>query len=701
MSGKSKIKHEVFRPNYYRAIRAVPRLATDGKTNFIPKPEKRDRGATIANARFCIEDTSVRMHAFTNVRSVTGKQEPEALANADDDDDGNLGDVLDEDYQPGDELKPDATLAQIPGEQGAPPPPSGYYVENMYGTALMDFILAPVRKAFSSHPRIKTYIIVMDKGIFNPRPKTYVQKLRTNNMLKTMERQQIAPIKYEAGEIPEIVAANKILPPWIAVVADRTLYQHAVCQMFDMVVALYRPPPGRRVIIDCLDMAATAPNSLGEWMHSERIHLDDYAKGVVRRARELLVDNPDWWTEARRIGYELAHAGHIESVPMMIETNEAGETYQPILLHNARCRAGEGDIEIHNWFTKMSESEQHKAFEGERRLVGELDQRNLEYYSAQQIREMQDAADVRGPQPIPLADQPSERIAPGDETVNNCTHPNRGLVLTCDTDFLSMTLFWYARFCYKNRTTGLNCLDNAPLFAIGECQVLRTGWLQEPTDFYIKPKKRKRGTDDNGDVAPPPEEPIQAAPISALEVYDVHRLWQLITGCDVAANSTLAHLEKVASFVAFCAMCGNDYLAGIYFVSRTNMFAAYQRLANDPATPPLVRFDNGEKLTAIINPIVYIHFVKSCYYQMLMAARGKANKPTAPVTNMSYNAVARIVAAKFKNVKNHMPSEDVLQLMYERTTWCVNYALHGPQSNTEILDDSVWGWQARTIDKRY
>jgi hypothetical protein len=440
-------------------------------------------------------------------------------------------------------------------------------------------------------------------------------------------------------------------------------------------------------------------------MHSERIQLDDYAKGVVRRTRELLADNPDWWIEARRITYELGHAGHIRSVPICIETNEEGQTYLPFLLHNATCRAGEADIEIHGWFTRMSEWEQHKAFEGERRLAGDLDQRNIDYYSVEQIREMAEAAEFRGPQPLPLADQPGERIAPGDESVNNCTHPNRGLVLTCDTDFLSLTLLWYARFCFKNRDTGLNCLDNAPLFAIGECQVLRTGWLQEPTDFYKKPtKKRKRAADDvdsTGAAPPPPPEPVvENAPISALEVYDVHRLWQLVSGCDVAAHSTLAHLEKVASFVAFCTICGNDFLANLRGVSHTNMFAAYQRFANDPAMPTLVRFDNAEKLTAIVNPTVYVHFVKSCYYQMLMALPGKANKPTAPVNKMSYAAVARIVAAKFKDLKRHMPNEEVLELKYDRTTWCINYAVHGPQSNTEILDDSVWGWPSNTIDKR-
>jgi len=41
-----------------------------------------------------------------------------------------------------------------------------------------------------------------------------------------------------------------------------------------------------------------------------------------------------------------------------------------------------------------------------------------------------------------------------------------------------------------------------------------------------------------------------------------------------------------------------------------------------------------------------------------------------------------------------------LRLMYDRATWCVNYALHGPQSITHLLDDSVWGWQSGTIEKR-
>lgn len=513
-----------------------------------------------------------------------------------------------------------------------------------------------------------------------------------------MEKQQVLPITYKPGEVPEIIAADKIIPPWIAVKADRTLYYHAVSQMFDMMFALYRPPPGRRVIVDCLDMAATAPNSLGEWMHSERLVLDQYAQKIVAETRELLRDNPDWWTKCRHIGYELAHGGHIASVPVCIETAEDGTTYQPFLLYNALCHAGEADIEMHNWMTKMSAPDQHITLAGDRKVSAPVDDRNLEFYDAQQIRDMQEAAEQRGAQPLPLSEQPEKMQAPGDETQNNCTHPNRGLILTCDTDFLSITLLWYARFCFLNRRTGLNCLDNAPLFSIGECEVLRTGWLQSGADYYVKPKaalKRKR-----------PEAPTTAAPaeegqpIVAIEVYDVHRLWQMVAQCDVASNSTLKHLERVASFVAFCVMCGNDYLAGLYFVSRKNMYAAYKALAENPAIPTLVRFDDADTLTAIINPAVYTHFIKGCYYQQLMSMPGAANKPVLPVHSMSYHGVNEIVRAKWKDRKKHMPDDETLLLMYERATWAVNYALHGPQSITHLLDDSIWGWKSGTIDKR-
>lgn len=691
MSGKSKIKHDVLRPHFFSAVRAIPRLAGDGKTNFIPKPERRDAGATIANARYVIEDTGVRLHAFNNVHKVNPNERAEGEEGA--------GDDADEDFD-----------AARPHNLASAAPQTGYYVENLYGTALLQFVLAPVRKAFASHPRIKTFIIVMDKSIFMPRPKTYVQMGRTNNMLRTMEAQQVKPIVYNPGEIPEIIAADKIIPPWIAVRADRTLYQHAIDQLISLMCALYKPPRGRRLIIDVLDMAATAPNSLDEWMHSARIVMDDYAKATVARAKVLLQGNADWWVEARRITYELGHGGHVWSVPIQIYTDDEGTTYKAGLLYNALKREGEADVEIHNWFTDMTEERQHITLTGELVAGDPIDERNLEFYDVNQIQEMLDLANTRAPDPLPFAQMGEDRIAPGDDEQNPCTHPNRGIVLTCDTDFLSLTLLWYARYCFLNRASGINCIDNAPLHSIGECQVMRTGWLQSAKDYYVRPVKRKAPAtlDEDGDV-----EGAQAAnadalatapaqPVTALEVWDVHRLWQMVSGCDVASNSSLKHLARVTSFAVFCALCGNDYLNGLYFVSRVSMYAAYKKMldASDDPTTLLVSFDNEAKLTVIVNPIVFVQLLKGCYWHQLMSLRGSANKPDKPVASMSYSAVARVVAAKYKNRKCHMPNAADLALIYQRLTWCANYAFHGPQSITEILDDNVWGWPPGTIETR-
>lgn len=694
MSGKSKIKHDVFRPHFFSSVRAIPRLAGDGKTNFIPKPEKRDSGATIANARYVIEDTGVRMHAFNNVHKVNPAERAEGEEGA--------GDDADEDF--------DATR---PANLTSAAAATGYYVENMYGTALLQFVLAPVRKAFASHARIKTFIIVMDKSIFMPRPKTYVQMGRTNTMLRTMEAQQIKPIVYNPGEIPEIIAADKIIPPWIAVRADRTLYQHAIDQLVALMCALYKPPRGRRLIIDVLDMAATAPNSLDEWMHSARLVMDDYAKETVARAKELLHGNADWWVEARRVTYELGHGGHVWSVPIQIYTDDEGMTYKAGLLYNALKNGGEADLEIHNWFTDMTEERQHITMRGELLAGDPLDERNLEFYDVNQVQEMLDLANTRAPDPLPFAQMGEDRIAPGDDEQNPCTHPNRGIVLTCDTDFLSLTLLWYARYCFLNRAGPINCIDNAPLFSIGECQVLRTGWLQDAKDYYTRPLKRKAAAaatlNEDGTEAVPASvanelvgaPAVTGCPVTALEVWDVHRLWQMVSQCDVATNSSMKHLARVASFAVFCALCGNDYLAGLYFVSRVSMFAAYRKMLEASASPTLlVSFDNAEKLTVIVNPIVFVQLIKGSHWQQLMSLKGVANKPDKPVDRMSYSATARIVAAKYKDKKRHMPNADDLALIYQRLTWCGNYMFHGPQSNTEILDDNVWGWPAGTIERR-
>ncbi len=680
MSGKSKIKHDVFRPNFFGAVRAIPKLAGDGKTVFIPKPEKRDKGATIANARYVIEDTGVRMHAFNNVHSLARNN----TANNDADDDAQ-----DENF--------DVNNPTAPAR-----PTTGFTVESLTGAALMQFVLAPVRRAFRAHDRIKTFIMVMDKGIFMPRPKTYVQNNRTEQMLATMEKQQIKPIVYKPGEIPEIVALDKVLPPWISVRVDRTLYQHAVDQMFALVMALYKPPRGRRLVIDCLDMAATAPNSLGEWMHSARIVMDDYAKRVVTEAKVLLANNANWWTEARRLTYELGHGGHIWSVPVAIYTDDDGVTYKPYLLTNALRQRGEADMEIHTWFTDMDETRQHITLGGEMVLADPIDERHKEFYNAAQLLEMAEAATTYGPEPVPFADAVLDRVAPGDDAFNPCTHPNRGIVLTCDTDFLSLTVLWYARYCFLHRATEINCIDNAPLFSIGECQMVRTGWLQSHTDYFVKPKKRKAAdalNEDGTEVVPLNPTPPQV--ITALEVWDVHRLWQMVSGAERAQNSGIAHLARVTSFAAFCALCGNDYLDGLAWVSRVSMFKAYSKLMSTrPPEELLITFDNENSLTAIVNPIVFIHLIKGCYWYQLQSLPGKTNKPEFPVDRMTYSAVARIMAAKYKDKKRHAPDDDRLALLYERLTWSINYALHGPQAIADILDDSVWGWPHALLEKR-
>jgi hypothetical protein len=436
-------------------------------------------------------------------------------------------------------------------------------------------------------------------------------------------------------------------------------------------------------------------------MHSARIEMDDYAKDVVARAKLLLRDDPNWWQEARRLTYELGHGGHFKSIPICIETDMNGVTFEPFLLRGAASNCGEADMEIHAWLTRMSRRQQHTTLIGERVVATEIDERNAAFYSAEQIREQKELAELRGLDPLPLDETPELLFPEGDLQQNPCTEPNRGLILTCDTDFLSLAPMWYARYCYMNVGSGLNCIDDAPLHSVGECEVLRTGWIASADDFYVKPAATgKRAAAGASAPTPQPNEPASR---TALEVYDVHRQWQIITGAKNPNTRTkeeaFQDLQRVASFVAFCAMCENDYLDGLYFVSHPSMWDAFQKFILDPLMPPLVTF-HEPNMTAVVNPAFYVHFIKGCYHAQLLSYDCKTNKPPRPAAEMSYAAVSTIQTSKWKDAKRHMPKEDRLELMYERTTWCINYAFHGPQQITELLEDSIWGWRPGTIDQR-
>lgn len=695
--GKSDIKADVFRTRFANCAFAVQKNADESKNNFVPCLPRsgEDRTQTLDNVTYVVEDTGIRLHGFDNMVRI---------------------DPANED--------------------------SGWRVRGQTGEAFIGFVLAPVRRVFELYPRVHTFIMAMDKGCFMPRPKTYTQALRTEDIMATMEKRGVVPLETpESGPMPCIIGMSKLLPAWVAVRANRTLYRHAVCEMMDLIIETYRPPPGKRLILDYLDRAATAPDTVDDWMCSERLLCDEFAIEQITAVREQLrTMKGDWRTVGRKVASQLGHAGHIESVPVVLETDRSGVTYAPFLLERAANTCGEADVGIQFWLSAMQADRQHLTLRGPRRSGVPLEPDD-DLYTEEQVTAhnaaLEREANLEERQPQPLARQmelarttiaqveehlgsiyaqynasgelqgsdalykQAQLLALRTTPENPCQLPNRGLVLSSDTDFLSLLPLWYSQFaaeCAADGKPPQYCIDNAPLFSVGECNVVRLGWLSSKDDYYIKPPPLKR--DANGVPVGPPPPPAQV-PILVHEVWDIQKidakLALLLDAIDDGEGSDAAdtigpetHLARMASFAALCAQCENDFLAGLYFINNHTMLEAFFAVRGK-----LVEYTGQpQRRVAVVVPDRYATFVKHCYHIALLKAHPKSpkNKPALPAEQMSYNDVAAVAVNKYSDTQKHMPDRERLKLMYQRLQWWLVYAMRAHISITELLDDTVWGW---------
>lgn len=677
MGQKSKIKSDVIRPFFVTCIRAVRKHADEAAHSFVPRAEPDDREQTLHNVTYCLEDSGIRLHGFNNVERVHESRSP-----------------------------------------------TGYVVQGLTGETLVNYMLAPVRRAFANLPRVHTYVMSMDKGPFMPVPKLHTQKNRTAALLDTMERQQIAPIVLPAdGSVPKLVSADSVLPPWIAVRANRNLYRHATDQMLNMILDKYKPPPGKRLIIDAMDMAATSPATLDEWMVSDRIVVDDYALGIIARTRDALRTTADWRAQTSRVVKELAQGGHVKSVPICLETSDDGITYAPFPLRGAANQCGEGDVGILFWLDAMQADKQHITLAGDRHSGKPIPAALAHYYDEEDVAEHNAIVARTGPAPVSVDErrQRAEALLQADPDLilqqqsavvrnaladatplsgaNPCRTPNRGFVMSIDTDFLSLVPMYYAQMVHAHDGDRQYCLDNAPLLCIGECRVTEFGWLRslEMLDTEVQHKKRAAdGDDDDDDDGPVAPQAVPTNYQRAHEVYDVARMHnKLMQKFNLADAPYRRQLECAVSFTLFCATCENDYMAGLYYVNRKHMFEAFCAIQGD-----LVRFDVNID-GALIVPTQYQAYLKNCYYNSLMAARGAKNKPSKPAAHTTYAEMAAIVKNKYKGAtssQKHMPDDTRRELMYERLQWWLVYATDAWRSIDRLLDHTLWGWRPGTID---
>lgn len=690
---KSQIKHDVFRKHFFSAVRTVKKGELEGKMANIPMAEPDDPEQTLQNVTAIIDDTPIRLQGWTNVMSVSTHVSP-----------------------------------------------TGYQVSGATGETLVNYLISPVRRAFETHTRLETYVMVFDKGIFVPPPKTHTQVERTKAMLNTMEKQQITPIVYDDSEsMPVVVARGQVVPPWIAVRVDRTLYRHAVNQLIALVLEEYKPPPGRRLIIDMLDMSVAWPENLDVWMTGESIMLTDYAKSIVDRARAALKPNAflqaNWRSVTQKIARELAQSGDLISLPFCLETDVTGETFTSFVLPNAANQCGEADIGVLFWLDALQEKKRHETLSGNRSSVPTISPELAEFYSAKQLadtKELREATMRRGPtdsnferlrhaQRVLAADpdlilhtsQPQVRahISLGMPLTpqNPCRRPNRVLVFSVDSDFLSLVPLWFARFCTENAADEQYCIDNSPLVLNGECKVNRLGWLQSYEDYCkgaMRPQKRKRGADDDddgdddGDGGEGEQVVVDGAAAEWIshEIYDVHRMYKLLLGLtNTVAVEPRIKLEAAASFALFCGACGNDFMAGIYFINRNHSFQSFCAVRGS-----LIHYDERCDEFLIVED-AHKKFLTGCYYFSLLNARGAKNKPESTLAETSYATMSDIVRSKYKTGKNcqqkHMPDTATRKLMLSRLQWWIVYASSGWRTITRLLDDSKVGWVAGTTDR--
>lgn len=729
--GKAQIKPEVFRKHFAAAVVAVEKDATDSKNDFVPVFNANDTEyAALEDARSAIEDTGIRLHGYDNMVRV---------------------DPTDMD--------------------------SGYTVNGATGGQLANFLLGPVKRFFRNFERGTTFVMAMDQGPFMPRPKHHTQAGRTSALVGVLENKNIVPLRVPtSGAMPLMIDQELPLPPWVAVRANRTLYRHATAQLLQLIERTYKPPAGKRLIIDCIDTAVTSPATLDDWMQTDRVVYDDYARSVIEKSRALLRDRDDWRKKVRLIINQLGHGGHLHSVPVCIETSADGVTYAPFLLHNAVKTCGEADIGILYWVHALSTERLHKTLRGKRHVVEALPKAASElgeYYTDAQRAEnsaqlAEFGADALAAQPEPFVEQcrAAQRLLDSIDAARNdvCANqslvdgaarragadssraqqagallrhrrtadmvdlvPNRALVFSSDTDFLSLLAVHHAQRVAEARDkalrTGTDVLRalqraecNAPVLSIGNCRTLRCGALRTNDDYYVLPPKAKRDAEaakrakmTPAELAAAPPEPVV---YTALEVWDIARLWEAVydklqfsyedraareraadavaqaaEDVDQEADASQAILDTASTFALFCASCENDYLAGLCGVNRVCMFDALLDFG-----APLVHY-NKERAVPVVEPAHYANYIKHCYHQSMMAARGKANKPPRAAREMSYEQVADVVAKKHKTrVTWRMPDAERLQLMYQRSQWWLVYAMLAWRGIDMLLDDTVWGW---------
>lgn len=625
------------RANAPQAFLLVRKNWTSGKTSVVPGRMAAD-GTVLAEARHLVIDISIYSHMFTNVvTSPTNWREK-------------------------------------------------VFVRKM-GSEFVDFLAKNVDEAFAQGYKI--VVLAHDKQSHTTAAKENTQSKRVLTTLNECTTLGVPPLDWDLDAPTTIIAPELEIPPMCAIKAAPSAFRYMQCQALLLLKDNYTPPRGCRLIIDAQPYDATNPATPDHWLRSPCIYVPESEHALVERLRAQLASETDaaqWRHAARKLSTELGRSGTYYTLPWCVETTDSGVRLLPYVLRNWRNTWGEADLAVWGANARLLGNEKRESLHSDER------------YTPDGVRYV------------------STNLEHRDEVVLT----GRTVIATSDSDFISGALASIgaaiADYAHGKPPT-YETIDEigafCPLVLMGDAYATELGYVRDAS-VYGKEAETKQ--------------PGGRALVKAFEFIDTHRLFCSLVFNRYAQPSALMlaplrigvatphdWFRRALTVVAFCAIAGNDFLRGLTGMSHEPLWTALTQftalrdgelvLLSRAFVRPLDRESDGAPRTlpsqsaVLLNPQAYTQFIKHCYH-VSMVAKGGPNAPRVAANAMTYEQLSHAVANKYKkNESYHMPSADVLSLMYERTLWSLYYTLYGPVTVRRTLDETLVGWQphVRTV----
>lgn len=163
------------------------------------------------------------------------------------------------------------------------------------------------------------------------------------------------------------------------------------------------------------------------------------------------------------------------------------------------------------------------------------------------------------------------------------------------------------------------------------------------------------------------------------EIFDIARLRD-----DIGRwSAPLPRRESLWSFVAFIALCGNDYVERFKYFSHERYFATYRRLIADDRRLLVSAFGDGD--VPIMRPRDYMRFIASLYYYERLSPATRPQSWSVDDALPSYAEIASHVRAKNRLADRWAPSGDALSANYEAVLWSLFYAATARRGKNHIV----------------